>query len=109
MIGALLALAAVLGKLTVGTLVLGPGDFLDGRAIAGPSGQPVVMLTLAPKAARKVKALGPTVPVALDGTPVSAKLVANTIEVDGQPDFDAAAALALRISGKPPLPDSLDE
>lgn len=101
-IAAFLALAQV----TVGGVLLKPADFLDGRTIASGTGQAVVMLTLTPAAAAKVKA---QTAVTLDGKPVEARVADNTVEIDGQPDFAAAAKLALAITGKPPLPDSLEE
>lgn len=88
---------------------LNPSDFLDGRAIAGVTGAPVVMLTLTLAASTWIKRLGPTASVALDGQPVQARCVDNTIELDGTSSFDAAAKLARALSGKAPLPDSLEE
>ena len=96
-------------QLSVGGKPLKPADFLDGRAIAGGTGTPVVMLTLTPAATARIKRLGPKPAVALDGKPAMARLADNTIELDGQPSFDAAAKLARAISGKAPLPDSLEE
>jgi len=101
-------LATALATVSIGPIVLKPADYLDGRAIAGPTGAPLVMLTLTPGAAARLKKAKADA-IAIDGTPASARIVANTIEIEGQSDFDAAAALALKISGKPPLPDSLDE
>jgi hypothetical protein len=101
--------AAAASQLSIGNVPLQPSDYLDGRAIAGATGAPVVMLTLSPRALARVKPLGPDAAVTLDGKPASARIADNTVEIDGQPDFDAAAALALSLSGKPPLPDSLDE
>ncbi len=101
-IAALLAFAQV----AVGGVALKPADFLDGRAIASGAGQPVVMLTLTPAAAARLKAQAA---VTLDGKPVDARIAENTVEIDGQPDFAAAASLARAITGKPPLPDSMDD
>lgn len=98
---ALLAFAQV----AVGGVPLKPADFLDGRTIASGTGQPIVMLTLSPAVAARLK----RDTVTLDGKPVEARVANNTVEIDGQPDFAAAAKLALAITGKPPLPDSLDE
>lgn len=103
----LLAVAAA--QLAVGGVVLKPADFLDGRAIAGGTGTPVVMLTLGRKAAARLKTAGPKPAVTLDGKPAVARIGDNTIEIDGQATFDDAGKLALAITGKPPLPDSLDE
>ena len=102
-------LAAATAQLTVGTVALKQSDFLDGRAIAGGTGAPVVMMTLSPAAKARVDKAGPQPAVQLNGTAASARLIDNVIEIDGQPDFDAATKLARALSGKPPLPDSLDE
>jgi hypothetical protein len=88
---------------------LHPADIIDGRTIADATGRPVVMLTLSPIATSRLKAAGPTPTVRLDGKTVAARFADNAIEIDGQPDFRTASATALAISGKPPLPDSLDE
>lgn len=96
-------------QLSIGGKPLKPADFLDGRAIAGGTGTPVVMLTLTPGATTRIKRLGPKAIIVLDGKPAKARLADNTIELDGQPSFVAAAKLARAISGKAPLPDSLEE
>jgi hypothetical protein len=96
-------------QISVAGKPLKPADFLDGRAIADGTGAPVVMLTLTPAAAVRMKRLGPAVKITFDGKPAVARIVDNTIELDGQKTFDAAAKLARAISGKAPLPDSLEE
>ena len=99
----------IAAQISVAGKPLKPTDFLDGCAIAGGTGTPVVMLTLTPAAAARVKRLGPAVKISLDGKPAQARIVDNAIELDGQKTFDAAAKLARAISGKAPLPDSLEE
>ena len=99
----------VLAQLTIGSIALKPADYLDGRAIAGGTGAPVVMLTLTEAAAARVKANGLQSAVSLDGKPTEARIAENIVEVEGQPTFEAAAKLALTLTGKPPLPDSLEE
>jgi hypothetical protein len=96
-------------QISVAGKPLKPADFLDGRAIAGGTGAPVVMLTLTPSAAARIKRLGPAAKITLNGKPAIARIVDNAIELDGQTSFDAAAKLARAISGKAPLPDSLEE
>lgn len=96
-------------QLTIAGKPLKPADFLDGRAIAGGTGSPVVMMTLTAAATTRVKRLGTKANVLLDGKPAPARLTDNIIELDGQPSFDAAAKLARALSGKAPLPDSLEE
>jgi hypothetical protein len=109
MITLLALLAAATAQLTVGTVALKQSDYLDGRAIAGGTGSPVVMMTLTAAAKTRIDKAGPKPIFQLDGTATSARLVDNVIEIDGQPDFEAAKKLALALSGKPPLPDSMDE
>lgn len=99
----------IAAQISVAGKPLKPADFLDGRAIAGGTGAPIVMLTLTRAATARIKRLGPTVKITLDGKPAQARLADNTIELDGQKTFDAAAKLARAISGKAPLPDSLEE
>jgi hypothetical protein len=99
----------IAAQISVAGKPLKPADFLDGRAIAGGTGAPVVMLTLTPAAAVRVKRLGSTAKITLDGKPAPARIADNTIELDGQKTFDAAAKLARAITGKAPLPDSLEE
>jgi hypothetical protein len=96
-------------QLSVAGKPLAARDFLDGRTIAGGTGTPVVLLTLTPEAHKRIRKLGPLPKIVLNGKPAKARLNDNTIELDGQPSFDAAAKLARAISGKAPLPDSLDE
>lgn len=109
MTGFLALLAAATAQLTIGTIGFKPADFLDGRAIAGGTGTPIVMLTLSPAATARVAKAGPNAEVQVDGVVTTARISGNTVEIDGQPSFEAAQKLALALSGKPPLPDSLDE
>ncbi len=99
----------VAATLSVAGKPLAARDFLDGRAIAGGTGTPVVLLTLTPEALARIRKLGPTPKITLDGKLARARLNENTIELDGQPNFAAAALVARAISGKAPLPDSLEE
>ena len=99
----------IAAQLTIAGKPLKPADFLDGRTIAGGTGSPVVMLTLTPSATTRLKRLGAKAKVMLDGKPAPARLTDNIIELDGQPSFEAAAKLARALSGKAPLPDSLEE
>ncbi len=96
-------------KLSVAGKPLATRDFLDGRAIAGGTGTPVVLLTLTPEALARIRKLGPAPRIMLDGKLAKARFNENTIELEGQPSFAAAALVARAISGKAPLPDSLEE
>ena len=87
----------VLAQLTIGSIALKPADYLDGRAIAGGTGAPVVMLTLTSSAAKRIATSGP---VLLDGAAVVTRVTDGVIEIDGQPDFAAAKALADAMRGR---------
>jgi preprotein translocase subunit SecD len=94
-------------------------DILDARAMPSLDGIATIMLTFTPPAAKRLKALttaqvGKTMPVTLDGKllaePVVAQPIAGgVIEMDGHFALPQATALAKRISGRDPLPDSLDQ
>lgn len=103
------SLLLIAAQLSVAGKPLTPKDFLDGRAIAGGTGTPLVLLTLTPAATARVRRAGPRAPILLNGKPVVAHVLDKTIELEGQANFDAAVKLARDISGKAPLPDSLDE
>ena len=105
----LLMTAAAVAQLSIGKLVLKPADFLDGRAIAGSDGVPVVMLTLSTKAAARVRRATTSQKMLLNGKPATVRFTDATIELDGQKSFPDAIKVARAISGKPPLPDSIDE
>lgn len=101
-------LAAVTSQLSVGGAPLPATDYLDGRAIADGSGAPVVMLTLTPQAAARLRSLNGA--TTLDGKQTIARIDGDAIIISGAvTTFKGAAALAKALTGKEPLPDSLDE
>ncbi len=102
-------LAGATATLGIGDFTLAPADIIDGRAIASATGSPEVMLTLTPAAARRIATVAPAAVITLNGQKVTAHVTRNIVEIEGQSDYAAAEALALQISGKPPLPDSSDE
>ena len=114
-----LLLAASSGVLTIAGEPFAPGDIVDGRATADGSGQPAVLLTLTPAAVQRLAAIarandGKAVAIAVDGdikaSPVMrAPFGGEQVEISGFASFEAAAAAAKAISGKAPLPESLDE
>jgi hypothetical protein len=90
-------------------------DILDARAIPDMQGKPSLMITLSVPAAASVKAAAGEalrLPCTLDGKPLGDSPAAalasdHTIQLSGDfGDYDATAALARRISGKDPLPDT---
>jgi preprotein translocase subunit SecD len=94
-------------------------DILDARAMPSLDGIATIMLTFAPPAAKRLKALtttqvGKAMPVTLDGKLLAEPVVAQpidggVIEMNGHFALAEATALAKRISGRDPLPDSLDQ
>jgi hypothetical protein len=102
----------------VGTFVvaghkLAATDILDARAIPDMAGKPSLMITLTPAAATAIGGTaGSKLPCTLDDKPIGASpadaLAADHIvALSGDfGDYDAVSALARRISGRDPLPDS---
>ncbi|MFM1982924.1 MAG: hypothetical protein RJB22_1643 [Pseudomonadota bacterium] len=94
-------------------------EVLDARGTASLAGEPAVLITLADTAHAKLQRLtaaliGQALPVSLDGraltAPVLREAVADgMVELTGFASFEESEAVAELISGKPPLPDSLDE
>jgi len=119
----LIALAAPAVAAGAGFTIAGEpfaqADVLDARAISDGAGGAMLLITFVPKGAAHLKALtaareGQPLPVTVDGKVLATPTVHGPIE-DGQlqlsgdfGSFDAAAALAKRISGKDPLPETGD-
>ena len=104
------------GSFVVAGHVVAAKDVLDARAIPDMSGKPSLMVTLAPAAAAAIKAqAGARLPCTLDGkalgsSPADALTSDHVLQLSGDfGDYDATAALARRISGHDPVPDSLSE
>lgn len=103
----------------IGATAFSMAEILDARAIASGTGQPAILVTLAEAAQPKLAAasraaIGQRLDAVLDGRALTGPVVRaaiedGMIELSGPADFAEGDALALRISGKPPLPDSLDE
>lgn len=95
------------------------GEIVDARAMPDVEGGAAIMLTLTPDAAQRLARLttahvGKPLPVTLDGRllvspTLAAPITEGVIEVGGHFAVAEAEALAKRISGKDPLPDSLDQ
>lgn len=95
------------------------GDILDARALPSMDGIPLVMITLTDDAARRFHKLteamvGRPMPIQLDGKELMAPLVREPIsggvlEISGLPSWQECQRLARIISGKDPVPDSLED
>ena len=94
-------------------------EILDARAVASVDGMPVLMITLAETAASRLHQLtltmtGQPLPVLLNGKELTAPIVREPIaggvlEISGLQDFRECERLAREISGKDPVPDSLED
>ncbi|MET0268823.1 MAG: hypothetical protein ABW173_00215 [Sphingomonas sp.] len=104
---------------TIGGEGFPQADIVDARAMPDVEGTATIMLTFSPTAAKRLAtvtrgSIGKPLPIALDGkllmTPVILTTVTEgVIEVGGHFPVAEAEALAKRISGKEPLPDSMDQ
>ncbi len=103
----------------IGTERFAEAEVLDARAVASVDGMPVLMITLAETAAARLHRLtlsmtGQPLPVLLNGKELSAPVVREPIsggvlEISGLQDFRECERLAREISGKDPVPDSLED
>lgn len=94
-------------------------DILDARATSDGAGTPNIFVTLTPAAAERLASIsrsniGKPIPIAIGGkllmSPVvQDEITGGAIEISGVATFEAAIAMAKRISGKDPLPESTDE
>lgn len=94
-------------------------DIIDARAQPDLSGVPVILITFEPPAAARIQQLtaariGQTLPFVLDGRTLVEPLIqeaipGDSIQLSGQFAYQEAQEIALAISGKPPLPESLEE
>lgn len=94
-------------------------EILDARALPSVDGMPVLMITLADAAALRLQQItaamvGKPLPVTLDGKALTSPIVREAItggvlEISGLSDMRECERLAREISGKDPLPDSLEE
>jgi len=101
------------GTFLVAGHALKPTDILDARAIPDMAGKPSLMVTLTPAAANAIGgAPGSKIVCTLDGKPLGASPADalasdHVLQLSGEfGDYAATAALARRISGRDPVPDS---
>ena len=104
---------------TIGGVPFSETDIIDARALPSMDGKPLVMISLSEAAAKRLEALtktmiGKMLPFVLDGRTIASPLVkeplaGGTLEIEGVGSMPDVIALARQISGKAPLPDSLDE
>jgi hypothetical protein len=101
------------GPLVVAGHRIAATDILDARAIPDIRGKPSLMVTLTPAAAIAIgDAADAKLSCTLDGKPLGESpggtlTTDHVLQLSGDfGSYDAAAALARRISGRDPLPDS---
>jgi hypothetical protein len=101
------------GPFVVADHHLTAADILDARAIPDMEGKPSLMVTLTPAAAAAIGGVADAkLPCTLDGkllgeSPAGALTTDHVLQLSGNfGSYDDAAALARRISGRDPLPDS---
>jgi preprotein translocase subunit SecD len=94
-------------------------DIIDARAQPGIDGIVSVLVTLEPAASVRFGVItrayiGKTLPISLNGKTLTEPVVQEAImggafEISGRLTLQEAERLALQISGKPPLRDSLED
>jgi preprotein translocase subunit SecD len=104
---------------TIGGEAFSEGDILDARALPSLDGMPTILISFSPAAGARIATLtgakvGKPVPILLDGKTVAEPIIreaitGNALELSGSFTMPEAMALAKRISGKEPVPESLDE
>lgn len=113
------ATAQAARSFTIGGEAFAHTDILDARALPQIDGTPVVMITFDDAAAKRIqdltrRTIGKPLPIAVDGKVISSPTLRSeigdaVIEVSGLASLEDAAAVAKLISGKEPLPDSLED
>jgi preprotein translocase subunit SecD len=115
----LLIAAAAADTLTIGGIAFPQSDFVDARAIFDETGMPVIYVTLSPSGATKLAKVtranvGKEMPLMI-GSRVLTKpvvrepLLSGSFQISGMANLEEARQLAKSMSGKDPLPESLEE
>lgn len=118
-VGSSRAISAVTRSFTIAGTPFAESEIIDARAQPGVDGKAAIMLTFDEAAAKRFSAIlarnvTKEIKVILDGTiafgiPVAEAAAAQSTLLTGDFSIAQAEALAKRISGKPPLPDSLED
>ena len=103
----------------IGSEPFSEAEILDARGLPSVGGEPVILITLAQKAWPRLQKLtteflGKPMPVSIDGRPLATPVVRDAItdgvlEISGIASLPESETMAKLISGKVPLPDSLEE
>ncbi len=118
-VGSSRAVSAVARSFTIAGTPFTESEIIDARAQPGVDGKAAIMLTFDEAAGKRFSAIlarnvTKEIKVILDGTiafgiPVVEAAAAQSTLLTGDFSIAQAEALAKRISGKPPLPDSLED
>ncbi len=94
-------------------------DIVDARALPQIAGKPVIMITLTPEAAKRVRSVsqalaGRPLPITLNGRSVGEPVLddpdkVETLQISGGFTMVEAEAKARMIAGKQPVPDALED
>jgi hypothetical protein len=116
-IAALLSIAAAPAPLILGGVPVSQADIVDARALPKLGGGAALQITVEGASAKRLAAAkavpvtvqlnGKTLCPALPAAPFADGLI--TLDCFGPASTDDVAAIAKQISGKNPLPDSLDD
>ena len=114
----LLIAASVPRVFTIGGEPFTQADILDARAQPDVTGHAAILITLSPDGAKRLAMLtragiDKPMPITLDGKLLAEPVVRGEIsdgiaQISGNFTLAEADALALQISGKPPIIDSLE-
>ena len=106
-------------RLAIGEEHFAPSDIVDARAQPEPDGTAAILVTLEELAAERLQRvsrahLGRALAFSVDGKTLMEPIVHEPLEggrfvVAAHMSPEEARAMALAISGKPPLPESLEE
>ena len=116
----LLAAPAYAGEFKIGSVAFTPADILDARALPQPEGAPIVMITFADAALPRLATATTApdgeqdVPITLDGKlltriVVRAPRTEPVLTIGGAKTLQEGETIAKAISGKDPVPDTLQE
>jgi preprotein translocase subunit SecD len=119
LLSAATAIAGTPTSLAIGGEHFTQSEILDARYLPSIDGQPMVMVTLSESAALRLqdvtkRNIKKAVAIVVDGKTIVSPTIltpieTGVIEIGGIESAPAAIALAKQISGKDPLPDSLEE
>jgi hypothetical protein len=105
-------------RFAIGSVMVTANQIADARAVPGLDGAVSILVTVEPGVANAIakagaRSAGKPIPVSLDGKPLgevaSLPPVTEPIEVPVKLPLAEAEGVAIHISGKPPLPDSLED